>query len=97
MTRQHRRIHACLHCGCLVHGNDGCHPQPPGDLIPLPCTACGRPAVYLSGIDRYVHRDSRRDNAPCWLTIAQGNVNKVIERANCRILAQPRRRRLNAA
>ena len=45
---------ARLACGFLVHGDDGCEPQPLGDLIPLPCVVC-RAAGHLLVGTRPVH------------------------------------------
>lgn len=94
----HRIDHACTACGALVHGPKGCKPKPLGDLTFLPCPACRRPAVYSSGIDRYIHVDSRRPNAPCWIQHARGETDPAVHRGNDRWLAQrPTRRRGSAA
>jgi hypothetical protein len=93
----HRIDHACTACGLLVHLPGGCQPQPLGDLIPLPCPACSHDAIYSTGIDRYIHLDSRRPNAPCWLSCVRGDTDADVHRANDRYLARRPKRRGTAA
>ena len=92
------KLIACTLCSHLTwSGGHDCEPLPLGDIDLLPCTTCGHPAIYSHGLDRYLHLDSRRDNAPCWLANVRGDIDEDIERANCLVLARPRHRRLGAA
>ena len=42
----------------------------------MECATCGKRVDYLSGVDRYYHRDGTDNNA-CWLAATRGGVAAV--------------------
>lgn len=80
---------ACTRCSHLTIDIDHpCRALPLGDITALPCPACGHDAIYSHGLNRYLHCDSRRSNADCWLQCVRGNTDPDIHRANDAYLAR---------